>query len=252
MDKLKGLLKQLGGSDELIGAITEEMRRHAEDVKADYEKRFHDRILKARQVCLEEVQKEKVALARKMSIFLESKLESISKAAEKQRLQEDTEAMNKLKHVKAMLENVSFDDNGQGRELQATQKSLARLTKALGTLKEERDTAVRKANSANDVALKTLHRNRVLESKQKAKEALVESRKTPKSSKSKATPKASKVLAESKPTKRRLGGNRRVPARSKTTRATLKESQVRSNKRSGVRGGDNRIAGIAASIETDK
>lgn len=250
MDKLKGLLKQLGGSDELIGAITEEMRRHAEDVKADYEKRFHDRILKARQVCLEEVQKEKVALARKMSIFLESKLESISKAAEKQRLQEDTEAMNKLKHVKAMLENVSFDDNGQGRELQATQKTLARLTKALGTLREERDTAVRKANSANDVALKTLHRNRVLESKQKAKEALVES-KTPKSSRSKATPKASKVLAESKPTKRRLGGNRRVPARSKTTRATLRESQVRSNKSSGVRGGDNRIAGIAASIETD-
>lgn len=250
MDKLKGLLKQLGGSDELIGAITEEMKRHAEDVKADYEKRFHDRILKARQVCLEEVQKEKVALARKMSIFLESKLESISKAAEKQRLQEDTEAMNKLKHVKAMLENVSFDDNGQGRELQATQKTLARLTKALGTLREERDTAVRKANSANDVALKTLHRNRVLESKQKAKEALVES-KTPKSSRSKATPKASKVLAESKPTKRRLGGNRRVPARSKTTRATLRESQVRSNKSSGVRGGDNRIAGIAASIETD-
>ncbi len=45
MDKLKGLLKQLGGSDELVGAITEEIGKYTDGVKAKYDKQFHDRIL---------------------------------------------------------------------------------------------------------------------------------------------------------------------------------------------------------------
>lgn len=255
MDKLKGLLKQLGGSDQLVGAITEELDRFTQETEARFEKQFHDRIMKARQVCLEEVQKEKVALARKFSIFLESKLETINKAAEKQRLQEDTEAQNMLKRTKALLEDVSLDDGGQSRELQAMNKKLNRLTRAMGTLKEERDMAVRKANSANDIALKTLQKNRLLESQVKAANVIAEDTqpKTPAQPKPKASTKkqSSKVLKESKPAKRRLSANRRVPSKSRTTRATLKESQVRSNS-GGMKSGDSRIAGIAASIDTDE
>jgi hypothetical protein len=247
MDKLKGLLKQLGGSEELVGAITEEINKYAEGVKAKYDKQFHDRILKARQVCLEEVQKEKVALARKVSIFLESKLETMEKATEKHRLQEDTEALNKLKRMRALLEGVSFDDNGQSQDLQTTKKRLSRLTKAFGALKEERDVAVRKANSANDIALKTLQRNRLLESKVKATEVLSESAPAKPKSTPRSKAKANKVLEESSK-RRRLGKNRSVPSQRKTTRATLKESQVKSN--SG-KASDRRISGIAASMGSD-
>ncbi len=251
MDKLKGLLQQLGGSDDLIGAITEEISRYAEGVKTKYDKRFHDRIMKARGVCLEEVQKEKASLARKVSIFLESKLEVMDKAAEKHRLQEDTEAKNQLKRMKALLEGVSFDDNGQSRNLQTAKKQLNRLTKAFHALKEERDIAVRKANSANDIALKTLQRNRLLESKVTATNVLSENKSTVNAPKSVTKTGRNKVLSGSSPKRRRrLGENRRVPSKRKTTRATLKESQVRSNSKGG-KAGDVRIAGIAASIDTD-
>jgi len=248
MDKLKGLLQQLGGSGELVSAITEEIANYAESVKAKYDKQFHDRIMKARHVCLEEVQKEKATLARKVSIFLESKLEAMNKATEKHRLQEDTEAKNQLKRMKALLEGVSFDDNGQSRDLQTSKKQLTRLTKAFHALKEERDVAVRKANSANDIALKTLQRNRLLESKVQAADILSENKGSSEPKKP-AAKYGKKTLFESSPKRRRLGANRRVPSKRKTTRATLKESQVRNNK--GGKARDTRIVGIAASIESN-
>jgi hypothetical protein len=232
MDKLKELFQQLGGSDELVKALSEELSRYGEELKQQYDRDFDSRIYKARQICLEEVQKEKAALARKVSIFLESKLEAFEKTAEKQRLQEDTEAGNKLKHVRALLEGISLEDNGQSRELQDTKKQMARLSKAFKTLKEERNVAVRKANKANEIALKTLKKNRLLESKTKASGVVAES-KTAKGSKKVAGKRSKKTLAE----------NRSVPAKSKTTR---KPAESKSSKRFG---GDGRIAGIAQQME---
>lgn len=234
MDKLKELFQQLGGSDELVQALSEELSRYGEELKEQYDRDFDVRIQKARQICLEEVQKEKAALARKVSIFLESKLEAFEKAAEKQRLQEDTEASNKLKHMRALLEDIALEDNGQSRELQDTKKQMARLNKAFKTLKEERDVAVRKANKANEIALKTLKKNRLLESKVKADDVLAETK----------TKGNKKVVSEGKkPQKKKtLTENRSVPAKSKTTR---KPAQSKSSKRSG----DNRIAGIAAQMD---
>lgn len=236
MDKLKELLKQLGGSDELISSISEELARYGEELKTQYNEDFNNRIQKARQICLEEVQKEKSALARKVSIFLESKLETIEKAAEKHRLQEDTEAVSKLKRMRAYLEDVQLDDNGQSRELQETKKQLTRLNKAFKTLKEERDTAVNKANQANEIALKALGRNRLLEGKAKESTSLVENKSV--AVKGQATP--TKVTEPRKA----LVEERQVPAQSKTTRKHV-ESQ------SSKKPNDTRIAGIAAQIEVD-
>lgn len=240
MDKLKELFKQLGGSDELVNALSEELVRYGDELKEQYDRDFKNRIQKARQICLEEVQKEKAALARKVSIFLESKLEAIEKAADKQRLQEDTEATNKLKHMRALLEGISLEDNGQSRELQESKKQLTRLTKAFKTLKEERDNAVRKANQANDIALKTLKRNRILESKAKASDVLAESKPAPKK---KAA--AKNVSDGRKRSKKPLTENRDVPAKSKTRR-TPAESK------SGKNAGDSRIVGIAAQMFDDE
>jgi hypothetical protein len=239
MDKLKELFQQLGGSDELVTALSEELSRYGEELKEQYDRDFNDRIQKARKICLEEVQKEKAALARKVTVFLESKLEAFEKTAEKQRLQEDTEASNKLKHVRALLEDISLDDNGQSQELQDTKKQMARLSKAFSTLKEERSTAVRKANKANEIALKTLKKNRLLESKVKAANVIAEA-KTPKGktgSSKRVSNKRSKPLAE----------GRSVPAKSKTTR---KPAQSKSSEKR-FEGGDSRIAGIAQQMDND-
>jgi hypothetical protein len=239
MDKLKELFQQLGGSDELVLALSEELSRYGDDLKEQYDRDFNDRIQKARQICLEEVQKEKAALARKVSIFLESKLEAFDKAAEKQRLQEDTEASNKLKHMRALLEDIQLEDNGQSRELQDTKKQMARLSKAFKTLKEERNVAVRKANKANEIALKTLKKNRLLESKTKAANVVAGS----KSGKGRK-----KVTTEGKQPagKKTLAEDRVVPAKNKTTR---KPASSQSSKRFGNKKGDNRIAGIAEQMD---
>lgn len=240
MDKLKELFKQLGGSDELVNALSEELVRYSEELKEQYDRDFKDRIQKARQVCLEEVQKEKAALAKKVSVFLESKLEAIEKAADKQRLQEETEASNKLKQMRALLENIALEDNGQSQELQETKKQLTRLGKAFKTLKEERDAAVRKANQANEIALKTLQKNRLLESKVKADAVLAESKPT-----EEKKPLTESAPAQPEQSKKPLTEERTVPAKGKTTRSPV---QSKSGK---VAGGDQRIAGIAAQIEVN-
>lgn len=235
MDKLRELFKQLGGSDELVNALSEELNRYSSELKKQYDDEFNRRIQKARQICLEEVQKEKSALARKVSIFLESKLESIERAAEKQRLQEDTEATNKLKHLKALLEDVALDNSGQSRELRDVKKQLARTIKAFQMLKEERDIAVKKANKANEIATKVLQKNRLLESKVKAVNVLSENVRPARKVKAK--------IANSGKKRKTLTENRQKPARSVVTRSPV-------NSKSKPRHGSNDpIKNIARQLE---
>ena len=40
MDKLKELFRQLGGSDELVEALSEELSRYGEELKEQYESYF--------------------------------------------------------------------------------------------------------------------------------------------------------------------------------------------------------------------
>jgi ribosomal protein S17E len=245
MDKLRNLLKQLGGSDDLVEQISEEFTHYAQAIKEKYEHEFKEKLANAKQVCLEEVNKEKAALARKVAVYLESKQETIEKAAEKQRLNEETEATNTLRRVKAMMEGVDFD-SGQSRELQAARGKIERLTAAIGALKEERNMAVKKANDANGIALKALKQNRILESK------LVGSAVTESGGQTQgATPAAPAPAineSASKPPVKKLDANRRQPQTAASTRQTLVENQVRTTKK-GSGPVDDRITNIAAAIE---
>ena len=247
MDKLKSLLKQLGGSEELTNSICEELDQYTQSVKVKYEQEFKNKLQKAKDICLEEINKEKALLAKKVAVYLEAKEGQIQKTAEKHRLNEETEATSTLKRVKTMLEGITIDDQGQNRELQVTRRQLSRLQKAAVALKEERDLAVSKANQANQIALKTLEKNRLLESKVKSA-AIVEGKSKPSARK---VADKSKTIAEgkktSKPKRRRLDESRKVTAKAKSTRKTLVENQRPSN--SGVKKGDSAIVGIAASIE---
>lgn len=235
MDKLRHLLKQLGGSDELVAAISEEFNRFAQGIKEKYDVEFRQKLERARTVCLEEVNKEKAALARKFSVYLEAKTNAIEKAAEKLRLNEDTEATNTLKQAKALLEGIDIN-SGDSRELQATRKKNERLTAVISTLKEERNQAVRKSNDANKVALKALEKNRVLEEHVAQHQAVL--------AEAKKRVEQKKTLTESK----RLDKNRNEPQQGKSTRRTLVESQVKSGKSKSGKP-DNAIAGIAANMD---
>lgn len=239
MEKLRNLLKQLGGSDELVNAISEEFNRFAVGIKEKYDREFRDKLERARAVCLEEVNMEKAALARKVSVYLEAKSGAIEKAAEKLRLNEDTEATNTLKRAKALLEGVDIN-SGDSRELQAARKKNERLSAVVGSLKEERTILVRKANDANKVALSSLKKNRVLEEElSKAKQTLAE-----------AKAQTQKVVNESKDKKgRRIDSSRRKPQKGKSTRRTLVESQVKAKGNSSSTSGGDAIDNIAASMD---
>ena len=250
MNKLKALLKELGGTDELVSAISEQFSAYANGIKKQYDVEFANKIEKARAICLEAVNKEKAEMARKFAIYLESKQDHFDRAAERQRLNEESESTNKLKHVKALLEGVDINNGGQSRELQVARKQVARLQQAVGTLKEERNVAVKKANKANEIATKFAKKNRVLESKTRGSKSLKESvnRRSVSSAGSKKTKSSQAVvIAESKKTGktrvRRLDEGRRVPAKSVSTRTIREEAQV---KKRGKNGGylENSIMGL--------
>lgn len=164
MEKIKSLLGDLGASDELSNALCEEFERYTQSLKEKYEGILRDKIKEAKSICVEEVQREKVNLARKVAVFLESKVNAIEQAAAKQRVVEESEASSVLKRAKAILEDVKIDES-DSRELLALKKKLSRLERAASTLREERDRMVQKANKANEIAVKVLDKNKLLEQK---------------------------------------------------------------------------------------
>jgi len=255
MEKIRELLGKIGASEELANLVCEELERYSTALKEENEKELQTKIAKVKEICVEEVQKEKVNLARKVSTFLESKSEAIERAMKRQRVAEESEATSILKKAKSILEGIELGGEVSSRELRALQKKAERLEKAIGTLKEERDRAVGKANKANEIAVKVLRRNQLYESKLKTAGLLKEEKggaakcecgapvaegmktckdcgETVVTGKEKKA--AAKVAKESKDkkgkalkeSKNRLGKARKVPAKPRSTRRTLIQSEI--------------------------
>ena len=255
MEKIRELLGKIGASQELADAVCEEMERYSTALKEKYEGELQEKVSKVKEICVEEVQKEKVNLARKVSTFLESKAEAIERAIKRQRVAEETEATSLLKKAKSILEGIDLGGEVSSRELLSLKKKAERLEKAIGTIKEERDRAIGKANKANEIAIKVLKRNQLYESKLKQAGLLTEQKggaatcecgaplgegvekcskcgktvvtgkekKAAEKAKSEGKDKKGKALTEGK---NRLGKNRKVPAEPKSTRRTLVESEI--------------------------
>ena len=245
MDKLKSLFQQAGVSETLTSAIIEEIDNHIKIIQEDYDQRFQTKLAKAEKVAQDLLNKEKIRLSKRVGVYLEAKDEHINRAAEKQRLNEDTEATSMLKRVRALLEGVNIEDPSQNQDLQVARKQIARLQRAVGTLKEERNVAVHKANDANKIAVKQLNKNRLLENKLKAVDTLNEEKPKPKAMAEGKSSKKKGTITEEKP-RRRLDSRRQAPAKGKSTRPVLDASQKTSGKSSG---GDRTIAGIANTME---
>lgn len=237
MDKLKELLKGIGASEELTGAICEELERYSASLKANMEAEYKAKVDRAKKVCIEEVNKEKAALARRLKNFLESKAAAIDQAAARQRGIEESQSAMTLKKAKAVLEGVELKENGEtNAKLQDALKKAERYEKMCVTLKEERNLAVAKANTANEIAAKALQRNRILETKsgKPVTEGFCKDHHKP-FPKDGSCPeckggdkKDDKKMEEGKkPAPRRLDESRQVPAGAQATRRTLSESQSR-------------------------
>jgi hypothetical protein len=167
MDKLKELLKSSGVSEALIEGICQEFERLDASIKEENEKRYKASIQRAEQVCLEEIDREKARLARRVKVYLESKARVFEDTAEKHRRIEESESAVRVRRAIDVLTdgtspNVASEMNGQ---LADAKRTVERLEKALNSVREERNTALERADRAYTVAKKTLGKNQALEAK---------------------------------------------------------------------------------------
>lgn len=235
MNKIKDLLKQMGASDELIESIVSEFNAHDKRVKAKYDEEFKTRLTKAKQICVEEFEAEKRAMARKVEIFLEAHVSKVDREARRQAAIGESDSAKTLRQIKAAVEGVPID--GDGKEIQAVKEENKRLRVKYGQALDEGKQARVEAERASNIAQKALERNKLLESKLtgagSAKPPVSESRESQGEGDGKT----------------RLEDLRSKAAEPKTSRKVLTESQVPASKTSAPVGGDTDIMEIANKVD---
>jgi len=168
MEKIKKLLGEMA-SPELAKSIVESLEEYRTNLKAQYDEELKNRLLEAKRVCVTEMDNEKAALARKIEVFLESKLATIEKIAQKQMAIGEGKALKTLKEAKAVLDGVAFED-ANITDTQAMLKELQALRLSIRQVTESKEKAELKASRANQIAMKLLDRAKLLESKQEPKQ----------------------------------------------------------------------------------
>lgn len=239
MNKLVDLLKQLGASPELIGQITESMEQYKTEVKQTLEEDFKQRVLSAKKVCAEALDNEKRELARKVEVFLEARTATINREAQRQAAIGEADATKMLRGVKSLVEGIEISDKGSGQAAIAESEELKALRIQNRQLREVYEKTALKAKRANEIALKALERNRLLEEKFTQKPAM--------------RPMAKQTVTESKTPaqKTNLGVLRRAGVRPSTTRQVMTETVKRTAPTGTIAGGDPGIQAIASQLDGD-
>jgi hypothetical protein len=240
MNKIVELLKQLGASSELIGQITESMGQYKTEVKQTLEEDFKQRVLQAKKVVAEALENEKKELARKVEVFLEARTATINREAQRQAAIGEADATKMLRGVKSLVEGIEISDKGSGQAAIAESEELKALRIQNKQLKEAYEKTAVKAKRANEIALKALERNRLLEEKFTQKPAA-------------AKPAAKQTVTESKipAQKTNLGMLRKAGERPATTRQVMTETVKRTAPTGEVAGGDPGIQAIASQLDGD-
>ena len=159
MDKIMELLKKIGASDDFANQLCEELGRFDKAVHEKYETQYKDKMAKAKQVCLEEVEKYKLELARKVEIFLESKSSEIERSIDQRKAAEETEATGKLRRVREVTEGIEVADDA---EVKAMKEQVRKLTTQTQTLTEEKTRAEEAANRANAIAMDVIREHKAV------------------------------------------------------------------------------------------
>jgi hypothetical protein len=160
--KMETLLGQMGANPELTKQFGELLESFITEQKTILESKYKTKLDAAKTLCLEETQRFKSQLAKRVQIFLEARTDKIESMMAKQVAIKESAAEADLKSIKALLEGVEINANGEA-DLTAIKTQLSQALKQVNLLKEERNTAVTRANRANNIAKKVLDRNRILE-----------------------------------------------------------------------------------------
>ena len=224
MDKIKGLLQQIGASEELAGQLCEELERYDGQIHGKYEGVYKTKLTQAKKICVEEVQKHKVDVARKVRLYLEGKSGSIEKRLDQQRAIEEGKAKATLRQVREITEGIEVADDA---ELQALRARLGKLETKNVQLTEEKKQAMVAANRANKIALEVIERHSVVSEEVKPKPETLS--KVEKNNKGKVVTESEKKVSNTqqkqKALKEEVSRKKVKQAQPKTTRRTLTESQ---------------------------
>ena len=229
MDKIKELLTKLG-SEELANQILESMAEWRSEQESTLNEQLKEKLVKAKALCVEEVNKHKRSISRRVEIFLESKVAQVEREARSRQAIGESKAVNDLKQVKALLGGYTID--GIDEDLQALKSENETFRSKLDAVNEEKVKISKHYNRARGIAQRAIQRNVVLE--EKAQEDAI--------SESKTNDKGTK-----------LSQARRKSAKPKTNRATISESQQALRPKKPVQdgGGDDEIMRIASETESD-
>jgi uncharacterized protein (TIGR02449 family) len=172
MQKILDILKKMGASKELQDGLMESLETWKQAQLDGMEQAFKKKLDRAKQVCLEETERYKGELSKRVEIFLEARVNTINREAQKQAAIGESEAAKTLRGVKGLLEGVDIDmpDNQIAEENK-------KLRIKVGQLQEERSGQVKKNQHANQICRKLIERVKVLESKAPAAEVVSESKK---------------------------------------------------------------------------
>lgn len=206
MDKIKNLLVKAGCSNELVDSICESLSQFKKDLREQYEAEYTSKVEEAKQVCIEETESHKRELARRLTIFCETKGAAIEQQLAKQSALNESEALAKLYAVRSAIDGLpNGEQNGNVKAVVEKAKQQVKLAN------EARDNAIAKANRQTAIAEKALKTSRELQTRL-----------------NKLSGATRQVATESKtPQSRRIDGSRGKTRTPVSTRPTLVENQDR-------------------------
>lgn len=155
---------------EFSGIVNEHFAAKEKALKEE----FTQRLNKAKQICVEETEAHKSALARGVQRFIESKVTAIEKAASKKHAIEESEAVTKLKHLKALLEGINLDGAKNDQALQAAMEQKAAAEKKLTEVSESLQREKAKSAKLSEISEKSMARQKVMEGQVKNLEKTIE------------------------------------------------------------------------------
>lgn len=164
MDKIKALLLQMGISEESTNEFVTVCESWRSEEKEKFNQEYKARIDKAKKICLEEVESHKASLSRGVQVFLENKLDQISKAADKHAAIAESEAVMTLKKVHNLLNGLNIDSAANAQALQAESKKNALLVSEIASIKESLEREKIKGAKMAELAEKSIARQKALES----------------------------------------------------------------------------------------
>lgn len=160
MEKIRQLLQKCGLSSDAASKICESMEDFSRQERERIQKEYNSKLAEVKAACLEETNKHKVELSRRVQIFLETKEESVQQQIAKQAAERGTTAEAKLERIASLVEGVELD----GQPNSILQAEVGKLGRIVQKLTEQKNVALTKAQRLQEIADKVLKRNKVLES----------------------------------------------------------------------------------------